>query len=258
MCKIDIINRWYADLYDQQETYTDDVNFMLSVIGEEPRNVLEACCGSGRILVPLAKAGHTVTGFDADEDMLGRIPHKAADLSNISFSKADAIADDWGKNFDVVILAGNILINIVSDMNYKEAQKLFIKKAYNSLKLNGRLYLDFGCFAHPENFFENSEEKTVFEGTDSFGYSGKYIIFDGRYDEKTQTAAYKRKIELVSKIGEKIVQETTGIKHIPTLLQVKDWLNETGFKVINQFGDYKGNPISEETYNAIIWAEKIQ
>jgi len=258
MSKIDIINRWYADLYDQEETDTDDVNFMLSVIGEEPKNILEVCCGSGRILVPLAKAGHTVTGFDVDECMLGRIPQKVAGLNNISFSKADAIADHWGRNFDIVILAGNILVNIVSDMNYKEAQKLFIKKAYNSLKPNGRLYIDFGCFAHPENFFGNSEEKTIFQGTDNFGYSGKYIISDGRYDEKTQTAAFNRKIELVTKNGEKIVQESTGIKHIPTLLQVNEWLDEAGFKIINEFGDYKGNPISEETYKAIIWAEKIE
>lgn len=256
MSGIDIINRWYADLYDQEETQTDDVNFILSAIGGNSRNILEVCCGSGRILVPLAKAGHTVTGFDMDDYMLERIPAKANGIANINFSKADAIADNWGSNFDTVILAGNILINIVSSMNYKEAQKLFINKSYNCLKPNGYLYLDFNCFSHPEKVFESPEERIVFEGTDSLGYYGKQIISSSKYEPHTQITTFKRKTEIITKHGEKIVREGNGIKHIPTLLQVHEWLNEAGFKIVWEYGDYNRNPISEITDKAIIWAEK--
>ncbi|MCL2519206.1 MAG: class I SAM-dependent methyltransferase, partial [Oscillospiraceae bacterium] len=59
-----IISKWVADMYDQKVTETNDVEFLLSVIGQESKKILEVCCGSGRILVPLARAGHDVTGFD--------------------------------------------------------------------------------------------------------------------------------------------------------------------------------------------------
>lgn len=210
MVKMDIVHRWYADLYDQEETQVDDVNFILSIIDKEPKNILEVCCGSGRILVPLAKAEHIVTGFDMDDCMLERISSKAQGLTNIKYIKADAIEENWGGNFDTVILAGNILINIVSNMNYYEAQKLFIKKAFNSLKLNGHLYLDFNCFSHPEDIFENYNENTIFEGTDSHGNCGKYVLFNSKYDKKTQVTTFKCKIEITTKEGEKIIDQLNG------------------------------------------------
>lgn len=257
MSAIDVINRWYADLYDQEEIQIDDINFMLTVIGEASKNILEVCCGSGRILVPLAKAGHKVTGFDMDDYMLERISAKAKGLTNINFSKADAINDEWEKNFDTVILAGNILINIISNMNYKEAQKLFIKKAYKSLKTNGHIYLDFDCFTQPEKFFGNSDERIIFEGIDGFGNYGKIIMSDGNYEAQTQITTFKCKTEIIAKDGEKIVRESARTKHIPTLLQVYEWLDEAGFKIVSEYGDYNGNPIGETTHRAIIWAEKI-
>ena len=52
-----IISKWVADMYDQKVTETNDVEFLLSVVGQTPKRILEVCCGSGRILVPLAKAG---------------------------------------------------------------------------------------------------------------------------------------------------------------------------------------------------------
>jgi len=85
MPKNDIMDKWYAYLYDQEETQTDDVDFLLSIIGQDPQNILEVGCGSGRILVPLAKAGHRATGFDMNDYMLERIPAKAKDMTNINF-----------------------------------------------------------------------------------------------------------------------------------------------------------------------------
>lgn len=256
MSTIDIIDRWYADIYDQEEIQTNDVNFMLSVIGEDLQCILEVCCGSGRILVPLAKAGHKVTGFDMDEYMLERIPAKTSGLANLSFSKVDAIGGDWGNNFDTVILAGNILINIVSSINYKEAQKLFIKKSYDALKPNGHLYIDFDCFQHPENIFGNSGERIIFEGIDSFGNYGKVTMSDSTYEKQTQITTFKRKTEIITKDGERISRESVGVKHIPTLSQVHEWLVEAGFRVWNEYGDYNGTPITEDSLRAIIWAEK--
>ena len=73
----DLMKHWYAYIYDQQ-VIQDDVAHILSTVGTAPLNILEVACGSGRIAIPLARAGHSVTGFDIDEFMLARIPAKRA------------------------------------------------------------------------------------------------------------------------------------------------------------------------------------
>ena len=156
-----VIAKWNADMYDQNETGTRDVEFALSVIGGTPRNILEIACGSGRFLVPLARAGHIVTGLDFDEYMLEKICQKAAGLSNIAWRRADAVKDGWGSGFDVVMLAGNLLFNLISDMDYEKAQELLIRKAADALKPGGSVYIDYSYTMHPEAWFDDPGEVLI-------------------------------------------------------------------------------------------------
>ena len=79
----DIISKWNSEMYDSNETNTDDVEFALAVIGNESKRILEIACGSGRFLVSMANAGHNVTGLDFDEHMLNRIATKLSSTQNI-------------------------------------------------------------------------------------------------------------------------------------------------------------------------------
>ena len=123
-------------MYDNEETETYDVDFALSLMGKEPRRVLEIACGSGRFLVPFAKAGHDITGLDFDEHMLNRIKAKAEGLGNIHWKKSDVINEDWDKGFDVVLLAANFLSNIVSDMDIGNTYKIFSSKKLSKVDKN--------------------------------------------------------------------------------------------------------------------------
>ena len=40
-----IIFKWVADMYEQEVTETADVDFLLSLIGQAPKQILEVCCG---------------------------------------------------------------------------------------------------------------------------------------------------------------------------------------------------------------------
>jgi SAM-dependent methyltransferase len=253
-----LIKKWSADLYDQYETQINDIDFMLSVIGNSPQNILEVCCGSGRILVPLAKASHNVTGFDMDLAMMSKIADKAKDLDNIHWYSANAVTDDWGTNYDVVVLAGNILINIVSTMAYQDAQKLFIQKAYNSLKIGGHIYLDFNLFLHPEKIFGTSKERIIFDGTDHDGNYGTMRLLNETYCSSTQILTATRLTQVHTQDGENIIQQENVIKYIPNLDQVIAWLKDCGFAIKQVYGDYSGHPISEKTSKAIIWAQKME
>lgn len=251
-----IIDHWFADLYDQEETYTMDVALLLDLLGLDPKYVLEPCCGTGRILLPLAQTGHTVTGFDAQEAMLSRLSAKAEGVPRLSYRKMDAITGDWGYGFDAVVLAGNIIINIESDMNYKQAQETFIQKAAACLRPGGYLYLDFDLHARPLEVFTLKKERVIFQGTDGTGISGKCVALEGGYDSDTQMCWGKGIKELTLPNGEKIVENLQSSKHIPTLDDVTGWLHAYGFEILTAYGDYEKNPIGPDTHKAILYAKK--
>jgi SAM-dependent methyltransferase len=254
-----------AELYDQHETETDDVAFILSTIGKQPKKVLEACCGSGRILVPLAKAGHDVTGFDVDEPMMDRIPIKAAGLENIKWHKADAVHDDWGSGFDVVVLAGNILFNIVSNIEYKKAQELFIQKAVAALVPGGYVYIGYSPYAPNGRTLTKSGKSCdddgsivwSWEGEDNDGNFEKSSLTKGSFDEDTGILSFKRYNEQRLANGKVIKEESESMKHYATLDQIHGWLSSAGLTVEFEYENFDKKPIDDESRDVIIYAKKL-
>ncbi len=251
-----IISKWISDIYDQDETDVNDVELLLSIIGETKKRVFEVACGSGRILVPLAKAGHDVTGIDFDEYMLSKINTKAVGLDSITYKKADAINNNWGNDYEVIVLAGNILLNIISDLNYENAQQKLIQNASNALVSGGHIFIDYGYTAYPENQFKSAKVNVVWEGKDSNGVFGRMSLLNSTYDKDTRINRFIRRFELTLTDGQVIKQDIPSLKHFATLEQIHKWLNESGFIIEEEYGDYDRNPISNHTNKAIIWARK--
>lgn len=252
----DIIAKWNADMYDLNETYMGDVEFALTLIGKNPKKILEIACGSGRFLIPIAKAGHDVMGLDFDEYMLEKIVHKVTN-EKIKWHKADVIYDDWETGFDVVVLGANFLYNIVSDMNYEQAQELMIHKAADSLVVGGHVFIDCGYTQYPEKWFNNPKVNVVWEGTDGHGNYGKMMLLDSVYDTESRINTFIRRFEMMLADGSSLVEEIPSEKHFATLEQIHEWLTESGFVIEKECGDYQENPIGETTRRAIIWAKKV-
>ena len=61
-----------ADLYDQVGPYREraDVSFYVNAAKEAGSPVLELGCGTGRVLIPTARAGIDIVGLDASQSML--------------------------------------------------------------------------------------------------------------------------------------------------------------------------------------------
>ena len=74
-----------------------------------PGSVLDAGCGTGRVAIELSRRGHPVVGIDVDEAMLESARGKAPDLEWAHGDLADPTLD-FGRTFDVVVMAGNVLI----------------------------------------------------------------------------------------------------------------------------------------------------
>src|SRR5436309_7814160 len=58
-----------ARLYDAFP-FDADVPLYLELAAVQAGTILEVACGTGRVLLPLARAGHRITGLDASPHML--------------------------------------------------------------------------------------------------------------------------------------------------------------------------------------------
>ncbi len=111
-------NRWLAEAGGRSETYDDrwaaqaaegkNVHGEADLVASlAPASVLDAGCGTGRVAVELARRGIDVTGVDLDASMLAVARRKAPELAWVL---ADVAVVDLDRSFDVVVLAGNVMI----------------------------------------------------------------------------------------------------------------------------------------------------
>jgi 2-polyprenyl-3-methyl-5-hydroxy-6-metoxy-1,4-benzoquinol methylase len=70
-----------------------------------PRSVLDAGCGTGRVAIELARHGIAVVGVDIDASMIAEARRLAPELLWV---QADLATLEMGRQFDVVVLAGNV------------------------------------------------------------------------------------------------------------------------------------------------------
>ncbi|MEW6750032.1 MAG: class I SAM-dependent methyltransferase [Candidatus Latescibacterota bacterium] len=82
--------------------------------------VLELACGTGALALPLARAGHRVTGLDNAPAMLQEARRKAdaAGLC-VEWVEADMRAFDLGRRFAFVFLAHNALCHVLTRADFR-------------------------------------------------------------------------------------------------------------------------------------------
>jgi SAM-dependent methyltransferase len=83
------------------------------VASYRPASVLDAGCGTGRVAIELARLGHDVVGVDVDPAMLEAARAKAPALTWVEADLTDPQLD-LGRTFDLVVMAGNVLIFVPS------------------------------------------------------------------------------------------------------------------------------------------------
>lgn len=98
----------YQDRFDRLAASGNDVHGEASlVMAYNPTSVLDAGCGTGRVARELAHRGVSVVGVDLDDSMLETARRLSPDLL---WLHGDLSALELGRQFDVVVMAGNVLL----------------------------------------------------------------------------------------------------------------------------------------------------
>jgi SAM-dependent methyltransferase len=114
------------------------------VVSYEPSTVLDAGCGTGRVGRELARRGCQVTGVDVDPAMLEVARRKAPHIDWLEGDLADP-ALTFGRFFDVVVMAGNVLIFVAPG-----TEGAVLSNMARQLAVGGRLISGYSL--HAEGF----------------------------------------------------------------------------------------------------------
>lgn len=143
-------------------------------------DVLELAIGTGRIALPLAARGISVSGFDASPEMLNILDGKPGG-ADIQTWVADMSDFNLGREFDVAFLVFNTLYNLTS----QDAQAACFQHVANHLRPGGRFLVE--AFMPLRERFENNQAVRT-----------KHIGFDSvwleavQHDPVAQTLDYQR------------------------------------------------------------------
>ena len=221
-----------ANIYDAMNTNLDDWYFYKRWLPEnKDARILELCCGTGRLTLPIAKEGYDITGIDCTPSMLAQAKIKASEAGlEISFIEADIRTLDLQNKYDLIFIPFNSIHHLYLN------EDLF--KAFNTvkkhLKTGGRFLLD--CF-NPNIQYIVEHEKKQIEVAAYTTKDGREILIKQlmRYERKTQINRIEWHYFINGKFDS--IQNLDMRLFFPQELDT--YLDWNGFKIIHKFGSFE-------------------
>jgi ubiquinone/menaquinone biosynthesis C-methylase UbiE len=141
--KISPYPKLVAERYDitRKAPFPGELEYYLACLNNPGGEVLELGCGSGRLLVPMAKRGINITGTDASPHMLAACERRCADEGihpNLHLQTMQQLNID--RQFAMIFIADGTFGLLVEDADVE----LMLEGAYRHLEPGGVLAFDFG------------------------------------------------------------------------------------------------------------------
>ncbi len=245
-----------AELYDlEHATFEEDVVLYLNLARVVGDPILELGCGSGRLLVPLAEAGHRVTGVDLSPPMLARAEGAVAAagvggrvmLHRGSMTKADAAP---GGPFGLVIVGLNGLLHLETAAAQREA----LLAARRALDPRGQLVLDL---LHPTPDALRALDQ-------AFAHEGRWTLPTG---ERVDKFAARRVFPALQRIETELWYDRLGedgaVRRTATgypmrylhRAELELLLEACGYAEWQVYGGYDLEPLDDASERLIVTAE---
>jgi SAM-dependent methyltransferase len=253
----------FGALYDAVPIYQSraDVPFYLAAADRVAGGrVLELGCGTGRVLLPLARAGYAVTGIDASPAMLARCrskltaePAEVRERVVLHQSDIRAFDLDGRVSFALALAPFRVLQHLLTPAD--QLQCLALVRRH--LDPSGRLVFDV---FNPSFSLMTRDRSAETEDTP------ERALPDGRHLRRTARVTRVRWIEQVIEV-ELIYYLRTGAT-VERLVQsfAMRWygaaelahlLARAGFRVDAMYGDSDGNPLRDESPDILVVATRV-
>ena len=245
-----------ASLYDLVHVdLTEDVNFLIALAEQLGGPILELGCGTGRVLLPLARAGHHITGVDRSSAMLDRAKQKLLGESESVRSRVNLVIGDMNSiqlnsEFELAIVSYNTF------MHFEKATKTALLNTIREHLLpDGTLFIDVD---NPFEISDASDDVFVLERTMMDPETGNTIIQSA--SSWVDTDAQYRHITWLFDVSPQSggpVHRTIAEADYHYLFphELETALVGSGFRLKALLGGYDGEPFGEETPRLIALAK---
>jgi ubiquinone/menaquinone biosynthesis C-methylase UbiE len=241
-----------------------DIKFVCDLAEKSGGEMLELGCGSGRLLLPLAQAGHVVTGIDNSKMMLARARERIAAESEVVQQRITLIEADMTRFgvenaftehsrtacFSLIIIPYNTFLHL----NDSQATAT-LKHIRKHLTKDGSLFIDLiNPFAIADT--PDTAEFT-FEGQFTDPTTGETILqFAANHlDEANQTLHINWAYDVAKSDGtpsQRTIAKSTYHYRFPHQLDLL--LQQTGLKLTTIYGDYDRSSFNEESERLLLIA----
>jgi len=248
---------WTAEVYDYQtQGRGNDVPFWLSMAEEAAGETLEIACGTGRVLLPLARAGVQVTGVDVSETMLAvarrklqREPSEVA--QRVTLVEADMTRFNLERRFGLIIIPFSAFQVLLT----RADQRACLERCRAHLNPAGRLSID----VFNPGLARLTSPAPVPEGPEEFaGPGGETVLWSGEteYDLATQTLRSRWRYERTTPGGETKVSQHLLQLHYFFRFEMEWMLEACGFEIEPLYGDFERSPFTADSPEIIVVARR--
>jgi SAM-dependent methyltransferase len=231
-----------AKYYDCAPGDFGDLPFYQERIGAKHLDVLELGCGTGRILIPLAKDVGFIQGIDASIEMLAickrKIAQQALPQTKAKVEVGDITDFELGHEFDLIIAPFRVIQNLETDTELSRMFQSIRKhlKANGSCILNAfRPYAEWQQLARDwSTYAEDFEWEVPFEK----GILSRYCKRVKVDDERQIT--YPDLIYRLTKEGKLVEEVVLSICmrcFYPS--QFEQMIEKHGFRIAQKWGGYQ-------------------
>jgi SAM-dependent methyltransferase len=193
--------------------------------------VLEMMSGTGFIAIPLAQAGHEVTGLELAEPMLLEAERKARAAGvEITWVRGDARAFDLGRQFKLILLPSNSICHLLT----REDLEACLASVARHLRPDGRLALT--VFVPSLPLLQQTADEELEFGSYADPDSGEQVVLTSRswYDADTQI----KHNQLSRRVGNGPTEPDGELAmriYFPQELDALLWYN--GFAIEHKYGE---------------------
>ncbi|MDR1180589.1 MAG: class I SAM-dependent methyltransferase [Bacteroidales bacterium] len=226
-----------ADIYDGMNTFLSDLSFYKKWMPKnEDAKILELCCGTGRLTLPIAKEGYNICGVDYTSSMLEQAKARASEAGlEIDFIEADIRTLNLQEKFDLIFIPYNSIHHLYKNDDLFAA----LRSVRNHLKEGGLFLLD--CF--------NPNIQYIVEGEKVQSVVAEYTTNDGREVLIKQTMCYENATQINRIEWHYYINgEFHSTQNLDMRLffpqELDSYLEWAGFNIIHKFGSFK-----EEVFN---------
>jgi SAM-dependent methyltransferase len=249
-----------ADIYDAVYANADDLAFWLEVAEDAgPGPLLELASGTGRLMLPLARAGYEVTGVDTSPHMLARCRQRLANeppevQERVVVFEADMTSFALSREFALIFCA----FGSFHHLSTVDQQLQCLQRCREHLRPGGTLVLDL---INPDPVIESESDGVTSHPDIS---SGLAQTTDGRCIRSWATVLRCRRSLQVNdcEITYEIT-ETNGIvrQHTETFpmrflfrFELEHLLARSGFRIAALYGDYDRSAFADGSLGMIALA----